>query len=110
MHEAALKLVNAENRVADIATKGFGGRFEGVFVDFHHIANFIHQQADGSIGRADYHIHRKSAGRSWLQLEAPAQIESRDNLPAKINQATNNAGSQWNLRHLQRPDHFLYSL
>ena len=58
----SLSLYTPLNQLAGHAPEGFRRRLIDVFLDFHDVADFIHQQADGAVIAADDDVHGQFAG------------------------------------------------
>jgi len=83
------------------APKEVSSPAEGGVVDFDHISDFIHQQADRAIFGTDNHVHRRDARRAWLHFEPPPEIDRGYDLPAQIDQPADHLRRQRNLSHLE---------
>ena len=44
VHEPILQLVNSQDHPADAGAEHFGRRLKRAFLDFHYVADFIHQE------------------------------------------------------------------
>ena len=108
--QTARQLVHAQNQFARDALQRFGRALEGLFLHFEHVADFVDEQAERAVGRAHDDVHRQLVFGTLGRVEAAAQIDRDDDLPAQVDEAADHARHQRHARHFLVADDFLHLL
>src|ERR1700722_10107725 len=107
VQQMPLQFVNAEKHLAHLALQSFRRALERIVSDFHDVADFVDQQAHGSIRTADDDVHRMHVSGPVGKIQSPSQVQASNNLPAEIHEPADHPGGQGNLGNFQIADDFL---
>ena len=105
--EAVFQLIHSPNQLPGDTAEGFRGLFKRAGVHLHHIADVVHEHADGSSLGFDDHIDKGAVSGAWRQFKTLAEVERGDDLSAQVDQTAEDGRGQGHARHGLAADDFL---
>src|SRR5439155_6689421 len=101
-------LIGPTDQGSDFTLQGFWWTLKVAFLDLHDVPDLVHEQADRAMICSQHNVDGLLAFGPLAPAEPTSQVDSRDNLTAKIDQPHHHRRSQRYRGHLLRAQNLLH--